>query len=50
MWSDRSQRGNIESNEGGLINQSLSGGDLEGELEDAKQGRDANTTEIYHPR
>ncbi|KAL0945214.1 hypothetical protein HGRIS_000726 [Hohenbuehelia grisea] len=40
VWSDRAQRGN---NDGGLIDQSLSGSSLKSELQDAKQGIDADT-------
>lgn len=58
VWSDGAQRGraNVYSGEdgAGLIDQSLSGGDLKDEIQDAKQG--AAGTSIskakadYHPR
>ncbi|KAF9459047.1 hypothetical protein BDZ94DRAFT_1269240 [Collybia nuda] len=50
VWSDRSQRGYMVkggSYKEGLIDQSLSGGDLKGEIQDAKQGRDNNTRRAY---
>lgn len=52
MWSDAAQRGrgNLETstqtglnNDAGLVDQSLSGGDLKSEIQDAQQGVDADT-------
>ncbi|PSS05486.1 hypothetical protein PHLCEN_2v3768 [Hermanssonia centrifuga] len=46
-WSDKAQRGRIDADDSGLIDQSTTGGLIGGEVQDAKQGRDADTRSQY---
>ncbi|GJE85596.1 hypothetical protein PsYK624_016750 [Phanerochaete sordida] len=46
-YSDSKQRGRAEDSSGGLIDQSVTGGPIGEEIEDAKQGKDASTREEF---
>lgn len=53
VWTAKAQRGastaNTEPPANGLVEQSLSGGDLKGQLQDAKQGTDVNARrDLYY--
>lgn len=46
-YSDTKQRGRADDNSGGLIDQSVTGGPIGEEIQDAKQGKDAFTREEF---
>ncbi|EKM57839.1 uncharacterized protein PHACADRAFT_251712 [Phanerochaete carnosa HHB-10118-sp] len=46
-FADTKQRGRPEDSSGGLIDQSVSGGPIGDEIQDAKQGKDASTREEF---
>lgn len=46
-YSDTKQRGRPEDSSGGLIDQSVTGGPIGEQIQDAKQGKDASTREEF---